>query len=59
MYIGANTVILWLLLFFLTLADFYNEYFDWWYVAIMMAFYIPLLVSSVLFLSWMSSSIKS
>ena len=47
-FIGLFTVILLVCYWFFTLSDFMNEYFDWWYVVIMLILYIPLFVAVIL-----------
>ena len=36
--------------------DFYNDFFDWWYVLVILILYIPLLVTVYFVFIWMSAS---
>ena len=47
-FIGLFTVILLVCYWFFTLSDFMNEYFDRWYVVIMLILYIPLFAAVIL-----------
>ena len=40
----------------LALMEFYNDYFDWWYVAVLIILYTPLLIAVYFFLMWLSAS---
>ena len=57
--VGVFTIILWLILICLTISDYYNSYFDSWYVTILVLCYVPLLAAAIMFLSWLSSSPES
>ena len=41
------------------ISNYYNEYFDWWFVTAMIAIYTPLFVSVILFLIYLSSTVES
>ena len=51
-FIGLFICILLVCYWFFTLSDYMNEYFDWWYVTIMLALYIPLFVAVILFFNF-------
>mgnify|MGYP006126264227 CR=1 FL=1 len=57
--VSVFTMILWSFLLILEIADFYNDYFEWWYVAGMIAIYSPLFVSVCIFMVYLSSTIES
>ena len=50
------TILLWLFLNILALMELYNDYFDWWYVLILMIFYIPLIITVYYNLVWIQAS---
>lgn len=52
---GVFSILLALFLFILTLMDYYNDYFDWWYVTVMLILYAPLFVTVLLFMMWMAA----
>ena len=56
MVAGLFIIFLWLLLNTLALMDLYNDYLDWWYVAVMMILYLPLLGTVYYTLAWMTAS---
>ena len=53
---GIFIILLWLILNTLALMDLYNDYFDWWYVLVLIILYLPLLGTVFYTISWMSGS---
>ena len=51
-FIGCFTFILLLCYWFMTLSLYMNEYFDWWYVTIMLVLWLPLAVAALLFFNF-------
>jgi hypothetical protein len=53
------TILLWSVLISLTFSDFYNSYFDRWYVITLIFCYVPLFFAAIFFLSWLAASSKN
>jgi hypothetical protein len=58
-FVSVFTIILWSCLLLLEIADFYNDYFDWWYATGMLVIYSPLFVSVCVFMVFLSSTVES
>ena len=53
---GVFTILLWLTLISLTISDYYNSYFDRWYVTALVFCYVPLFAAALMFLAWLCAS---
>ena len=54
--VGIFTILLWLVLISLTISDFYNSYFERWYVITLVFCYVPLFTAAIIFLAWLCAS---